>query len=285
MKKHLIVLLAAVMTISGLTACGKNDEPVEEAPQTLPVDVAEDTDIQYYQPEAEKAGLVPPIPIRLNGVSYETVSLNTKEFHFATATPEELLTASGTEIKADNVMDVENSDFCFYGFAAKSGKNVMFYVEFTKDGELVEDFDENELGDYEIKAVYTSSDLIGENPLYLTCGCRIFVGLQKYEIEQVDGKGYSATSDENMFFYPDVAGWTLGLQYKDGTYENTVTTTTAEPDVEEDESDNEKTDEGVETSETTATVITDKLGNEIPPQFLSGLYIFKGDAKIIEQGE
>lgn len=268
MKKNLLLMMALTMAITGMTACGTKEVEKASEPQTLPIEVKEDEVVDYYEPQEEKAGLVPPIPLRLKGVSFEGVTLNTTAFHFAEATPDELLEVSGTAIDESDVKDIENDDFCFHGFAARSGGNTMFYVEFTKDGELVENFIENDMKNYEIKGIWTSAELLDNNTTYLSCGSRIFIGLQKYDIEMINGKGYTSSFDENMLYYPDVAGWTLGLLYADGTYVN--------------ETPNE-TEKG--TAEATESAEISAVPDGVSEKYLSEIYIFKGDAKIAEAGE
>ena len=287
MKKHLMLMLALALTVTGLTACGTGEVEEEAKPHTLPVEVKED-EMEYYEPQKEQAGLVPPIPLRLNGVSFESITLNTKSFHFAEATPEELLKVSGTAINGDDVKDIGNDDFRFHGFAARSGGNTMFYVEFTKDGELVEEFSKDELSGYEIKGIWTSADLIGDNATYISCGSRIFIGLQKYEIEGVNGKGYTSSFDENMLYYPDVAGWTLGLYYTDGVYAAPAVpdeAETAEGEASETDAEAPAETTAEDSADVTDAPILDKQGNEIPKKYLSELFIFRGDAKLAETGE
>ena len=263
-RNILAMALASAVLLTGFTGCGKQNENTDETePETLPVEVAEVTEIEYYQPE-DDAGLAPPIPLRLRGVSYEVVTVNTNVFHFNTQSFKDFLTAANTTVDGTDIKDIENSDFRFHGFALKSGSTVQMYAELTKDGELVEEYNKADLDSYEVKALYTSAELLGAGGSYFSCGTRVFTGLQKYEIETMNGKGYTSGFDSSTFYYPDVEGWTMGLTYLDGTF-------TANP--------------AADASGNNAAELLDENGQPIPQAYLSELYLFRGDALVIEPTE
>ena len=274
-KNVLAAMFAVMMLASSFTGCGKQEEVVEEQPQTLPVEVEEKTEIDYYEPE-EDTGLVPPIPLRLRGVSYEAVTVNTNVFHFNDESFSDFLNAANVTVDGENVKDIENSDFKFHGFALKSGNSVQMYAELIKDGELVETYSDTDKDSYEVKALYTSAELLGDSGNYFSCGTRVYTGLQKSEIETMNSKGYTSSFDANTFYYPDVEGWTMGLTYVDGTYEPAVPETTAEDSA----SPTDATSADAAIAET-----AESSDDNTPKMYLSELYLFKGDALVVDSNE
>lgn len=264
MRNALVLMLSAAVLLTGLTGCGKKKKSEESKPKTLTIEATEAKVDNYYQPETETS-LTPPMPLRLRGVSYETVTINTNVFHFNDQSFSEFLDAGNLTVDGETVRDVENPDFTFHGFALKSGDNVKLYAELVKDGELVETYSDTDKDNYEVKALYTSIELLGDNGNYFSCGTRAFTGLQRTEIETMNGKGYTSGFDKNTFYYPDVEGWTMGLGYLDGTY---------------------KTDTSASANDAQkGTEMLDEDGEPIPQMYLSELYLFKGDALLIESTE
>lgn len=275
---------ASVVLLANFTGCGKQEEVTEETePKTLPVEVADVTSIDYYEPEND-TGLVPPIPLRLRGVSYEVVTVNTNVFHFNDEGFSGFLKTGNLTVDSKTVKDVENTDFKFHGFALKSGGAVKMYAELTKDGELVEEYSTADEDSYEVKALYTSADLLGwfGEGNYFSCGTRVFVGLPKYDIETMNGKGYTSGFDTNTFYYPDVEGWTLGLSYVDESLMPKTLTADSASDTDAEKKE-VKTDEPMETEG--GSEVLDENGNPIPKMYLSELYLFRGDALIVEPSE
>lgn len=210
MKALAVMSMAAVM----LTGCGeKKSEETSSVPQTLPVEVQTGT-VSYYKETDKDAPLVPKTKLKLHGVDFGVCTLNIEAFNFREKSFKEFLEQAGGDVNASKTKQIDNDDFSFFGFAV-GGSNPNCYVELVKDGELVKTYDKNDIGNYKIKALYTSAEMLGaDGGSYIIFGARLFIGLSKTDIEMTDGKGYTSGYDNNTFYYPDDAGCTLALTYK-----------------------------------------------------------------------
>lgn len=208
-KKTAIVMAMAVLSLTG---CGSREVPKTSEPQTLPVTV-ETNKVQYYTETESATPLAPVTKLKLKGTDYSLATLNTEVFDFSERTVDEFLNTASVFVDGSQVKNIENSDFRFHGFALVGGE-VKMYAEFTKNGELVQEFDENDIGSYELKAIYTSSELLKDNGSYLIFGARTFVGLSRKDVEMTFGKGYTSGYDKSTFYYPDENGFTLALTYE-----------------------------------------------------------------------
>lgn len=211
MKKKVMLFILAVSVLSAIcTGCGAKEDETSSKPLT--VDVTQG-DVTYYDKEEKATGLAPKTPLTLSGQNFGKVLLNGSKFNFGEIkTVEEFFEAGNVTVVPNDTFDYECDDFKFHGFALKASDIVM-YAEFTKDGELVTEWNEADISNYKLKAIYTSAEILRGNNSYISLAVHILCGLSEKDILTTDGNGYTSKYDNNMVFYPDERGNTIALNY------------------------------------------------------------------------
>lgn len=189
-KRRTAVMMAMVMTVCMLSACGKNDEPVEpvetepmievgqqnlgrateeEPTPTVPEDVyvpptiVEHTNIEYNFSEA----MINTIEVDFASPDYKNslLFMTNKEYQDYIAVlalpaeerPKKFTPDKRLHIDGEDFQDFSTDTFHFKGFAIKQNDITVGYAEFFKDGVLIEagQFDDNKLDDYVLGGIYT----------------------------------------------------------------------------------------------------------------------------------
>lgn len=229
MKRKSILLTLALLTL--LSGC-RAKEDVSSETEPLPIEVTQGKVTYYTQEktlvnkaeaaekkEEPKLNLVPEAT-PLSKQNYSTAVLNASEFNFEKSSLQDFFNTANVTANGEYIKDIENKDFCFHGFSLTINGKGMMYAEFTdKNGGLVEQWNEKESADYKLKALYTSTELLGGVEQiyfdYLNFGTNIFCGMDEASIIVSNGEGETSSADKNIVYYSDKAGNTLGLIFKE----------------------------------------------------------------------
>lgn len=191
-KRKTAVMMAMLMTMCALSACGKKDEPappvetepmIEVGQQNLGR-VADETD-DDEEKKAPDNVFVPPVSDSTNvEYSFSTAMINTNTIDFASPDyknsllfmtdkeyqdyvaivalpPEELpknfVPDKRLRIDGSDYQDFSTESFNFKGFAIKQDTTTVGYAEFFHNGTIVEEgaFDDNMLDEYVLGGIYT----------------------------------------------------------------------------------------------------------------------------------
>lgn len=191
-KRKTAVMMAMLMTVCALSACGKKDEPAPPA-ETEPMievgqqnlgRVVENTE-DGEEKKAPENVFVPPVAESTNvEYSFSTAMINTNTIDFASPDyknsllfmtnkeyqeyaaiislpleeqPKGFKVDKRLHIDGEDFQDFSTENFNFRGFAIKQDTTTVGYAEFFDNGKLVEAgaFDDNRLDEYVLGGIYT----------------------------------------------------------------------------------------------------------------------------------